>query len=52
MDNDPHDNMRARAAQFRRLAELTHDPDMSMNLRRWADEVDRDVASLMEPKDD
>lgn len=46
MDDDPLDNMRARVEQFRRLADLTHDGEMSLKLRHWADEIQTDLRSL------
>lgn len=46
MDDDPLENMRARVEQFRRLADITHDSEMSLKLRHWAEETQRDVDRL------
>jgi len=46
MRNEVVENMRSRAEQFRRLADLTHDREMAHSLRHWADEVDADVRRL------
>ena len=43
---DPLENMRSRAEQYRRLADLTLDRALKSQLRRWADEVEADIASL------
>lgn len=39
MNDDPLKNMRARAEQWRRLADLTHDRRMADQLREWAEEI-------------
>lgn len=44
--DDPLENMRARVEQFRRLADLTHDSEMSLKLRHWADEIQLDLRRL------
>jgi len=43
---DPLENMQARAAQCRRLADLTHDREMTSQLLEWAAAIDADIARL------
>lgn len=43
---DPVENMQARAAQCRRLADLTHDRSMADQLRQWASEIEADIRRL------
>lgn len=43
---DPIANMRERAAQHRRLADLTHDTAVRDQLRRWAVEIEIDARKL------
>lgn len=46
MGEDPLENMRSRAAQCRRLADLTHDRAMADQLRQWATDIEADIARL------
>ena len=46
MGEDPLENMQARAAQCRRLADLTHDREMTSQLLEWAAAIDADIARL------
>ena len=46
MGEDPLENMQARAAQCRRLADLTHDREMASQLLEWAAAIDADIARL------
>jgi hypothetical protein len=46
MNDDPLDNMRARVEQFRKLADLTHDHEMRLSLRGWADDIEKDLRRL------
>jgi hypothetical protein len=43
---DPIDNMRTRAEQCRRLADITHDERMRWQLIDWANEIDADIERL------
>jgi hypothetical protein len=46
MGNNPLENMQSRAAQCRRLADLTHDRSMADQLRQWASEIETDIRRL------
>jgi hypothetical protein len=46
MLEDPIANMRDRVVQFRRLADLTHDSEMRVKLRGWANDIEADVRRL------
>jgi len=50
--NDPLENMRARSAQCRRLAAITHDEKMKWQLIEWANEIDADIVRLRVKRDD
>ncbi|MFL6731896.1 MAG: hypothetical protein ACJ8EH_02960 [Sphingomicrobium sp.] len=46
MGEDPLENMKARAEQCRRLADLTHDRNMAEQLRAWAAAIEQDIHRL------
>lgn len=46
MKDDPFARMRARAEQFRRLSDLTHDRAMAIQLRQWAVDIEADIRVL------
>lgn len=46
MREDPLENMKARAEQCRRLADLTHDRNMAGQLRTWANAIEEDIRRL------
>ena len=46
MGEDPFENMKARAEQCRRLADLTHDRNMAEQLRTWAAAIEQDIHRL------
>jgi hypothetical protein len=46
MDEPPIDRMRARAKQLRRIAGMTHNPEMTEMLLKMAGEVETDADRL------
>jgi hypothetical protein len=50
--DDPLKNMKDRASQCRRLAELTHDRMMADQLRKWAQEIEADIGRLEAERQD
>ena len=43
MIDHPLANLRETAEQFQRLADLTHDPQMALQLQKWAAEIQSDI---------
>lgn len=43
---DPLDNMKRRAEQCRRMAQITHDEKMRWQLLDWANEIEADIVRL------
>ena len=52
MTVDPLENMRERAAQCRRLADVTHDEKMKWQLIEWVHEIEADIARLLAERED
>ena len=46
MASDPLENMKNRASQCRRLAEVSHDERMRWQLLDWANDIEADIRRL------